>query len=200
MLQFDVNAKVRQTFGKGAARRLRAAKMTPAILYGNKVDNVPLELDTKSMTKTLVKIQDQNAVITLNIDGVSERPTRHVMVKEVQVHPVRDSLVHADFYEISLEEPLTLLVPLKISGKAKGVDMGGEMQVLKDRVQMKGLVLDIPDFIEVDVSPLGLSDKITCADLAVPQNVTLEENGDDICIYVQDLTGSVVSSSEEEAE
>jgi len=194
MLQFDVKAEVRTAFGKGAGRRLRAAKKTPAILYGNKIANVPLQLDTKEMTKVLLKVQDQNAVITLTIDGIDERPTRHVMVKEVQVDPVRDTLVHVDFYEISLDAPLTLPVPLAFSGKAKGVDMGGEMHVTKAKVLLKGLPLDIPDDIAVDVSGLGLGDKITCGDLAVPDKVSLVDDPAAVCVWVEDVTGGAAAA------
>ncbi len=200
MLQFDVSAEVRTAFGKGAGRRLRAAKKTPAILYGRKTANVPLQLDTKEMTKILLKVQDQNAVITLTIDGVDERPTRHVMVKEAQVDPVRDTLVHVDFYEIDLETPLALPVPLAFSGKAKGVDMGGEMHILKAKVQLKGLPLDIPDAIPVDVSGLGLNDRITCGDLAVPDKVSLADDPATVCVWVEDVTGGVAAATEEAEE
>ncbi len=198
MLQFDVSAEVRTAFGKGAGRRLRAAKKTPAILYGKKIANVPLQLDTKEMTKILLKVQDQNAVVTLTINGIDERPTRHVMIKEVQVDPVRDTLVHVDFYEIDLETPLVLPVPLDFSGKAKGVDMGGEMHVLKGKVQLKGLPLDIPNAIPVDVSDLGLNDKITCGDLAVPDKVSLADDPAAVCVWVEDVTGGVAATEETE--
>ena len=200
MLQFDISAEVRTAFGKGAGRRLRAAKKTPAILYGKKIANVPLQLDTKEMTKILLKVQDQNAVITLSIDGIDERPTRHVMVKEVQVDPIRDTLVHVDFYEIDLETPLALPVPLAFSGKAKGVDMGGEMRVVKDKVVLEGLPLDIPDDIPVDVSGLGLNDKITCGDLAVPDKVSLVDDPAAVCVWVEDVAGAAAAADEETEE
>lgn len=196
MLQYDVNAKVRTAFGKGAARRMRSAKITPAVLYGHKVDNVALELDSKSMTKTLMEIQGQNAVLTLNIDGVDERPTRHVMVQEVQVDPVRDTLVHSDFLEVNLEKPLTLSVPVVFTGKAKGVDMGGEVIYNKTSVLLKGLVLDIPDNVTIDISELNLNDSLQIKDLEIPANVTLEDEEEITCVSV--LTARVLSDEEGE--
>ena len=118
MLQFDIDAKTRSTFGKGAARQLRRSGKTPAVLYGAGNQNLPLELETKPFTKTLLTIQAQNAVISLKILDSKDKRVHHVMVKEVQVDPVKDSLVHADFYEIDIEKPLTLSVPLKFTGKA----------------------------------------------------------------------------------
>ncbi|MEW6428393.1 MAG: 50S ribosomal protein L25 [Thermodesulfobacteriota bacterium] len=178
MLQFDLGAKVRSSFGKGAMHRMRANNLTPAILYGVNTGNIPLELDTKAMTKTLVTIQDQNAVLNISIDGVEERPVRHVIVKEVQVDPVRDTLVHADLYEIDLQKPTTLSVPVEVAGKAKGVDMGGELSVSCHSVTLRGLILDFPDRIVADVSGLGIGDKMTCKELSFPASLTLVSNGD----------------------
>lgn len=178
MLQFDLSAKVRTSFGKGAMHRLRSNNLTPAILYGVNTENIPLELDTKAMTKTLVTIQDQNAVLNVNIDGMGERSLRHVIVKEVQVDPLRDTLVHADLYEIDLQKPATLSVPVEISGKAKGVEMGGDLIVSCHSVSLRGLILDFPDRIVADVSDLGIGEKMTCKDLPIPASLTLVTNGD----------------------
>ena len=83
---------------------------------------MPLELDTKPFTKTLLTIQGQNAVISLKIQDAEEKGLHHVLIKELQVDPVKDSLVHADFLEIDLEKEMTLFVPVKFVGKAKGVE------------------------------------------------------------------------------
>lgn len=184
MIQVDVSAQVRKDFGKGGARSLRRSGQTPAIMYGPKTEPLPLSVDTRAFTKTLLYLQRRNAVINLDIAGESGSDKRHVVIKELQVNPIQDSLEHADFYEISLDTPSVFPVPLKYRGKAAGVDMGGDMSITVNTVNLKGNPLDIPDFIEVDVSPLQTNESITCADLAVPDNVTLLEKPQRVCVAV----------------
>ena len=189
MLQVDVTARVRKTFGKGAARTLRRNGWIPGNLYGPKLDPMALELETKPLMKTLLSIHRQNAVINLGIDEGGKTSKRHVMTKEIQTDPVQDSLVHADFYEISLDVPMTLPIPIKYSGKAKGVDLGGELHFAMNTIALKGKVLDLPDLVELDISSLGLGDRLTCKDIKLPKNVSLQEKEDAVCVSV---SGSVV--------
>jgi len=200
MLQFEVEAKTRSSFGKGPARQMRRAGKTPGVLYGAGNVNTPLEVETKPFTKTLLTIQGQNAVISLKVLGAEDQRVHHVMVKEVQVDPVKDTLVHADFYEIDVEKPLTLSVPLKFSGKAKGVDMGGEMHISKNSVRLRGKVLDIPNDITVNVSGLGVGDKLTYNDVAVPAGVTLEDAAGTVVVSVQEASAAAKAAAEAEEE
>jgi large subunit ribosomal protein L25 len=124
MIQIDIAASGRNKFGKGAARQLRRTGLAPAILYGPNIDPVPLKINVKDVTKTLVDLKRQHAVINLKIDDKGDE-ARYVMLKEVQVDPVHDTLKHLDFYEISLEKIITLKVPLKFVGKAIGLELGG---------------------------------------------------------------------------
>ena len=182
MLKVDMAAQTRKTFGKGAARTIRRAGKTPAVLYGPKTEPVALELNTKEFTKGLLFINRRNAVVSLNVDGGSV--TRHVMVKEIQADPVHDTLVHADFVEISLDAEMSLTVPLKFSGKAKGVDLGGDIQTPVTSVRLAGKPLDIPDFVEVDVTPLEIGASMSCADLGIPAGVKLVSDGTKVCATV----------------
>lgn len=180
MLQFDLTAQVRDTFGKGASRRLRVGGLTPAVLYGNNTPPVSLQMDTKELTHTLLKVQRRNAVFNLHVNEVCHP----VMVKELQTEPVSDALVHADFCAISLEKPMVFTVPVNFVGKAKGVDLGGDMTIFVRSVTLKGRALDIPEFIEKDISDLGLDEKITSADLAIPATVELLSDKDAVCVSV----------------
>ncbi len=199
MLQFDMTATVRQDFGKGAMRSLRQQGQTPAILYGPKTDPLALALATKEFTKTLLSLQGQNAVFSLEVAGAESKKKRHVMIKEIQTDPVRDTLVHADFYEISIKETITLQVLLKFIGMAKGVDMGGVLHVSSASVHLQGLPLDIPDVIEVDVTTLEINGPgVTCKDLDVPGKVTLLEDAEKLCVSV--VPASMAAEEEEAAE
>lgn len=184
MLQFDLTAQVRDTFGKGAARRLRMIGKSPAVMYGNNTEPVSLQVDIKEVTNTLLKVQRRNAVYTLHIKNNDAEVSHHVMVKELQREPVSGALVHADFCAISLEAPLVFTVPVNFVGKAKGVDLGGDMTILVRNVVLKGRPLDVPEFLEKDISYLGVDENCTSADLDIPEGVQLLSDKDTICVSI----------------
>jgi len=197
MLQFDLTAQVRNTFGKGAARRLRMVGLSPAVMYGNKTEPVSLQMDIKELTNTLLKVQRRNAVYTLHIKKDDAEVCHHVMVKELQREPVSGALVHADFLAISLEAPVVFTVPVNFVGKAKGVGMGGDMTVFVRSVVLQGRPLDIPEYLEKDISELGVDEKYTCADLDIPAGVQLLSDKDTVCVSVSTPVVVVVEAAPE---
>lgn len=197
MLQVSMAASLRQDFGKGASRRLRSAGNTPAILYGADHDPKALTMETKNLVKKLLAISGRNALIKLDVEGTEH----NVIVKEIQTDPIKDSLVHTDFLEVSLDTPAMFSVQLNYIGVAKGVDMGGVLNMSKDGVMVKGLPLDIPDSIDVDVADLELNGKgITCGDLNISASVSLEEDEDIVCVSVIAPQRAELAEGEEELE
>ncbi len=200
MIEVDLNASMRSQFGKGAARTLRREGLTPAILYGMQSEPMALKLETKPFTQTLLKLQRKNAVFTLKIKSNDDESKKTVVLKEVQIDPVLDTLNHADFLEISLDSPITLSVQVKYSGTAEGVEAGGNLYISKDKVSINGLPMDIPDFLEVDITSLQLNQHITCRDFTIPENITLVEDKDMVCAGIALYTEAEEISEEEEPE
>ncbi len=195
MLQVDISASPRDTFGKGAMRRLRVSGSTPAVLYGNNKDVMALQLNTKAFVKSLHSISRKNAVVNLSIGD----DLRHVMMREVQTDPVTDSLIHADFYEINLDAPRTFTVKIDIVGKAKGVDKGGELILVKPVIVLEGAPLDIPDSITLDVTELDSGQAITFADIAIPDGVKMVSSCDTVCVEVISAKAAAALAAAEEA-
>jgi len=200
MIQVDISAAVRSGTGKGVARSLRRAGKTPGVVYGSGGEATPLEFDTKDLTKALFYVHRRNAVVNLDIENNGKTERKHALIREVQVHPVKDTLMHADFCVIDLERERVFDVPVRFSGKAKGVDLGGDMIVACDSVPLKGKPLDIPDEVVVDVSGLGIGDAIVLGDISLPDGVALEANGDVVCVSVSGGGGAASSAGEAEEE
>jgi large subunit ribosomal protein L25 len=185
MIQQDMTAALREDFGKGPARRLRQSGYAPAILYGRKAEPIALAMERKTLTRNLLRLHGHNVVVTLDIEGEEVKKKHHVLVKEIQTDPVTDTILHVDFLEIDLDSEIVLNVPVLYTGTAKGVDMGGILNIMEYTVRIKGLPLAIPDEIKVDVTPLDVtSHGITCGDLEIPANVSLEEEPDKVCVSV----------------
>jgi large subunit ribosomal protein L25 len=185
MIQQDMTASIRQDFGKGANHRLRQSGYAPAILYGKKSEPVALAMESKTLTKALLRLHGHNSVVSLDIEGEKGKKKHHVLIKDIQTDPITDAVIHVDFFEIDLDKEITLDVPVIYTGTAKGVDLGGILNILAHTVKIKGMPLAIPDDITVDVTPLELTGHgITCADLAIPEDVSLEEEPGKVCVSV----------------
>ena len=184
MLQVKMETKVRTVFGKGPMRQLRMRDITPANLYSGGNEPVSLQFDTTKLFKDLLFIHGRNAVVTLDVEGDS-KGSRNVLVQEIQKEPVDGSLLHVDFLEIDLNKAARFTVPVEYVGTAKGVDLGGDLQVFKTSVRLRGCPLDIPDVIKADITHLEQGGKgLTFADLAVPANVEMLEKTDTVCVAV----------------
>jgi large subunit ribosomal protein L25 len=170
MLQVEISASVRNTSGKGPMRQLRMKGMTPAVVYGRGAEAQKLQLDSKTLMAQLLEFYRKNTIVTLKVDGASEKT---VMVGEVQTDPVRDTLIHVDFCEIDLQKERAFNVPLTLTGSAKGVDLGGLLTVHYTTVILEGKPLDIPDECTIDITSMAIGDELKCSALSLPDNVKM---------------------------
>ena len=200
MIQQDMTAAVRQDFGKGATHRLRQSGYAPAILYGKKSEPIALAMETKTLTRDLLRLHGHNVVVSLDIEGENGKKKLHVLIKDIQTDPITDSVLHVDFLEIDMDKEIVLDVAVVYEGTAKGVDLGGILNIMAHTVKIKGMPLAIPDEITVDVTDLELtSSGITCGDLTIPDNVTLEEELDKVCVSIVAPMAEEEEVEEEEA-
>lgn len=184
MLQVEMSASVRETSGKGPMRQLRMKGMTPAVVYGGGEEALKLQLDTKILMTKLLKYYRYNTVVTLKVEGSSEKS---VTIGEVQTDPARDTLVHVDFCEIDLEKDREFSVPVVYQGVAKGVDLGGRMTVHCPEIVLKGKPLDIPDECYFDVTKLEIGESVKVGDIVVPGNVSKVTSADAMAIYIEKI-------------
>jgi len=169
----EITIQRRTADGKGAARRLRRAGMIPAVFYGPKRTTVTVGVDAKEFAERLAHLEGSHLIRLLHADTTDgELHDKMTLLREVQRHPVTGCVLHADFYEVDLTERLTVSVPVRFVGKAVGVVAGGVLQPVLRELAVECLPTEIPDFIEVDVSPLGIHETIHVADLHLPEGVT----------------------------
>lgn len=181
MITKEIPAAVRSTFGKGEMRRLRVDGKTPGVVYSGGAEALPLEFETKVLYNELLDLQRRNAVITLKIDDGTEKS---VVVQEIQTEPVKDTLFHTDFLEIDLTKEAKFVVPLTYLGKAKGAELGGILETSRTELELEGLPLSIPDDCVIDISQMEIGDKITIADIELPEGVKLVSKPELVCVAV----------------
>jgi large subunit ribosomal protein L25 len=169
----DITIERRQGGGKGVARRLRSAGTVPAILYGPRRQTAQVGVRADEFEQKILQLEGSHLIRLVHAGGQdAELNDRMVLVREIQRHPVTGAVLHADFYEVDLTERLAVSVPLHFIGKAEGVVAGGILQPVLREVEVECLPTEIPEFIEVDVSALGIHEAIHVSDLVLPEGVT----------------------------
>ncbi|HEU4628225.1 MAG TPA: 50S ribosomal protein L25/general stress protein Ctc [Gemmatimonadaceae bacterium] len=174
-----LGASARTDSGKGAARALRREGRVPAVIYGHGREPQALSVATRELERLLEHIAAGSTVIELELDG---RPAR-TLIREIQRHPVKRSILHVDFQELVAGERVAVRVPLVYVGTPEGVRTGGGLldQVLHE-VEVEADPADIPNHIDVDVSGLQIAQALHVGDLPLPTGVTvLDDAGLTVC-------------------
>jgi large subunit ribosomal protein L25 len=165
-----LDAKVRSLSGKSAAKRLRREGQIPAVAYGKALESVPLSVSPKGVIDVLKSERGKNTVIELGVEG-SKNIT--ALLRDYTVHPISRDVLHADFLEIRLDQPVDVEVPFVCKGKAAGVVVGGILRQVYRRLPIRSLPEKIPTVIEHDVTPLNLGDHVKTSDLILPEGVSV---------------------------
>ncbi len=167
-----LSAEPRAKYGKGAARKLRARGKVPAILYGRDVESMPLSVEAQEAERLFQNITVENTIVGLDIAGESE-PVQ-TLVREIQVHPFRPTLLHIDFYRVQAGVMLEVAIPVHLNGVPDGVRQhGGVLQQVVHEVPVRCLPSRIPVSLEIDVRGLDLGDSILAADLNLDEDIEL---------------------------
>jgi len=170
MESIKVSASRRSESGKGAASRLRVSGKIPAVAYGKQLPAQPLSVAPEALKAIFASAYGRNNVIELNVEG-SDKLT--VMLRDYQYHPISRQLLHADFVQIHLDQPLDVEVPLELTGKPVGVVQGGILRQVFRKLPIRALPNDIPVKIVHDVSALELDGHVATKDLNLPQGVSV---------------------------
>ena len=163
MQQTRLDAQIRDTSGKGAARSLRRTGKVPAVLYGRDEEVLSLQIDGYAF-QSLLRSRGANALINLDVTGNGEET---VIIKDLQHHPVNRNILHADFQRVSLDEKITTLVNIEIVGSAVGVRDGGILTLVRRQLNVSCLPLDMPESIQVNVNDLNIGQSIQVSDLEI---------------------------------
>lgn len=167
MEQRELEVILRTGTGKGAARRIRREGKMPAVLYGRKMGTFPLALKPEELKKILSSGARENTLIGLKVSGPgSDKIGKQVvMLKDLQVHPLSRSYLHADFYAVAMDVKIEVEIPIHLTGKPEGTKVGGILGQALRELRVRCLPSDIPEFIELDVSALEIGDSLHARDI-----------------------------------
>jgi large subunit ribosomal protein L25 len=193
--QINLSARLRKATGNSPARSLRREGRIPAVLYGPKTEPILLSIDSKEFEQITKKSTIGSVLLNLQIQN-GDTQNRPAMVKELQTHPVTQRFLHVDFYEIDMQRKIRVMVPVVVRGKAKGIEEGGLLQIVRREIEVLCLPTEIPEAFEVDVTHLDIGDAIHLEDIQAVGNV--EISGDEDVTIVTVLAPKVEVEAVEE--
>ena len=202
--KFVIEASSRADLGKGASRRLRRLNdAIPAIIFGGDKAPASISLDHGKLLHTVENEAFFTSILTLNVDGVPE----NVIIKDLQRHPAKPRILHADFQRVSADHVLHVKVPLHFINEATALGVkqgGGKVQHQLTELEISCLPKDLPEFIEVDVKNLNVGDTLHIADLTLPAGVTSialthGESGNLAVVSISVIKGSEEAAAAEAA-
>lgn len=164
----ELPATRRERLGTGETRRLRRDGRLPVVFYGPKREAESFTVDAKEFYTRVAHLEGTH-LIRLAENGNAERVG---IVQETQFHPVSGMPLHADLYEVDMQKPITVRVPLHTVGKPVGVGLGGLLQTFRRDLEVACLPMNIPDSISLDVSHLGVQESIKVSQVSLPEGVS----------------------------
>jgi len=188
MKTIEINGSKRANISKQEVKNLRGSEMVPCVLYGGE-EQVHFSTDLSSF-KGLVYTPDVH-MVKLSVDGKEY----HCVIQDVQFHPVTDVIIHADFLQVFDNKPVTMSIPVKLTGASEGVKMGGKLVTKYRRLKVKALPANLPDFITIDISSMKIGDTIRVRDLNL-SDVTLLESPANVIVSVN-MTRNVSAEAAE---
>jgi large subunit ribosomal protein L25 len=177
-------AEKRTEIGKGAARRLRRLNMLPAVIYSDG-KSIPIKVQKKEIVKLITSGIGEHALITIELSDDNVKKSKHsVLIKDYQIDPVTDDLLHVDFMEVSLKEKIKVTVPIAIIKEPVGIKKGGILQYHVREVEVECLPTQIPDKIEVDASSVEIGHSLHVSDLKAAEGIKILTDPHEVILSV----------------
>ena len=189
MKSITINGSKRESVGKKSTKALRNAGQVPCVIYGG---DKPVHFSAEELefSKLVYTPNAHTVVIALGSDTVN------AVLQDIQFHPVTDRILHIDFYQLFDDKEIAMNIPVNLIGKSPGVANGGSLMRNKRKLRVKALPSNLPDFIEVDISPLKIWSKLYITELVNENYNFLHPDNTVVC----QVKRSRVTIEEEEEE
>jgi len=159
MKSITIKGSERESVGKKATKALRDAGQVPCVLYGG---DKPVHFSAEEKAfKNLVYTPNAHTVVI-----EAGATSYNAILQDIQVHPVSDKILHIDFFQLNESKEITMEVPVKVTGVSPGVLLGGVLRLNQRKLKVKALPKDLPDFVEADITPMEMGNKMYVTSLA----------------------------------
>ena len=191
MKSITINGSKRESVGKKATQALRNAGQVPCVLYGG---DKPVHFSAPELAFSKLVYTPNAHTVVINLDNGE---VLNAVLQDIQFHPVTDRILHVDFYQLFEDKEIALNIPVNLVGNSKGVKNGGVLRRNNRKLRIKALPANLPDFIEIDITPLKIGDKVAVGDLPTGDYTFLQTDTTVVCRV---STSRVAVEDEEEEE
>lgn len=193
MEQIQLDVQLRKKTGSNEVRKVRRQNFIPAVVYGAGQDPAAIQADRKIYERIARQHQGENVIFHLNVlDGAKKLSDYPAIVRDVQVHPVHDQILHIDFHRIDLSKEINVKVAITTRGEAIGVKRdSGTLEHHLWELEVICLPTNIPHHLEVDITNLGIHDAIHVKDVKLPEGVRTEQDPESVIVSVAGSTQEI---------
>ena len=193
MKSITINGSQRESVGKKATKALRNAGQIPCVLYGG---DKPVHFSAEELAFSKL-VYTPNALTV--VIALENGETYNAVMQDIQFHPVTDKILHIDFYQLFEDRPIAMDIPVHLTGNSKGVKNGGVLRRNNRKLRVKALPADLPDFIEIDITPLKIGGKVYVSDINQDKFKILHTENTVVC---QDKTArtAILTAADDEDE
>lgn len=192
MKSVSISGSLRENVGKRDAKAQRAQGLVPCVIYGGK-QQYQFVVDQRQFKDLIYTPEVKYAQV--EFDGKKF----NAILQETQFHPVTDKLLHVDFLEVVENKPITIDIPVKVTGTSPGVLRGGKLAKKVRKLKVRGLLENIPEYIEMSINGLEINESIRVSDVNVP-NISVVDNPGKILVSVLTSRNVSEATTEEAAE
>ena len=184
MAMMELTAVRRRGSGKEGVRKMFSRGKVPGVMYGKGLATRSIEFDRRDLEKFLAVARRGTVIVRMNVQDEPEGKESYAVLKDVQTNPRTDRVIHVDFYEVAFGKKFRIEVPIRIKGKAAGIEQGGIVEQVTRSLEVECLPANVPEFLEMDVTPLEIGDSLHLEDVKFPEGVQPVE---------KDMTTTIVS-------
>ena len=193
MKSITINGSQRESVGKKATKALRNAGQVPCVLYGG---DKPVHFSAPELAFSKLVYTPNAHTVVIALDNGE---TLNAVLQDIQFHPVTDRILHVDFYQLFEDKEIALNIPVNLVGNSKGVKNGGVLRRNNRKLRIKALPANLPDFIEIDITPLKIGDKVAVGDLPNEGYTFLHTDNTVVC-QIKTARTAIIDDEDEEEE
>ena len=194
MKSITINGSQRESVGKKATKALRNAGQIPCVLYGG---DKPVHFSAEELAFSKL-VYTPNALTV--VIALENGETYNAVMQDIQFHPVTDKILHIDFYQLFEDRPIAMDIPVHLTGNSKGVKNGGVLRRNNRKLRVKALPADLPDFIEIDITPLKIGGKVYVSDINQDKFKILHTENTVVCQVKTARTAILTAADDEDEE
>ncbi|UKM65350.1 50S ribosomal protein L25/general stress protein Ctc [Flavobacteriaceae bacterium GSB9] len=194
MKSITINGSQRESVGKKATKALRNAGQVPCVLYGG---DKPLHFSAPELAFSKLVYTPNAHTVVIELDNGT---TLNAVLQDIQFHPVTDNILHIDFYQLFDDKEISMNIPVRLVGNSRGVKNGGVLRKNNRRLRVRALPANLPDFIQIDITPLKIGDNISVGDLPKDNYEFLHTDNTVVCQIKTARTAILDDDDDEEEE